>query len=504
METIQFECGNCHNLLAVEKEFLGQQVCCPHCQQTVVTPRNETPQPIPTTEPAVDPSPFAGFSKTGFPTSRSDDQEDIFSPPGESDDLFGQATEPRLQLPAPTNPTSGADSPDGILPSQELAAADPISQSRSTDTPYSPPAEEGKTPAAQESPAPATGGDERFAWTMSGEVSAPAESISNGPAVFPTEAALGDSGAADVEASPRIQTAEGSEIGALPEPSVSPARRTARAGGSWFIPLVFVPLVVYAVGATALVGWSIYKINHVQEQQNPFEQLPDDGDDAGVTKNRRKIIRQFPYTDRFATLPLSADQRLGLNDTRRFGVLEVTPLRVERKRIAIIVGTRDQKAEPCRYDSLVLHLKLRNVSADQSFTPLDNNFDRQWKPGAGVMPLTYLEANGHRFFGPAKWVPSDRRNRSNTEYIEGRALSDQVGLEPNEQAESFVCTDGDDEQAARLLFGGHKAQGASAPCAGPFLWRVRLRRGLIEWRGKEHSATTVIGVEFTRSDIRQG
>src|SRR5207253_1607577 len=45
MRTVNFHCGHCGNLMAVEEKVLGQQVCCPHCQQIVL---------------AVAPSPSAG------------------------------------------------------------------------------------------------------------------------------------------------------------------------------------------------------------------------------------------------------------------------------------------------------------------------------------------------------------------------------------------------------------------------------------------------------------
>jgi hypothetical protein len=113
------------------------------------------------------------------------------------------------------------------------------------------------------------------------------------------------------------------------------------------------------------------------------------------------------------------------------------------------------------------------------------------------VPLTHLVAGSHRLCGPAKWNPPGGKDR--TEWVEGRRLI-LTGLKPGEEGEGFVCTDGDDPAAARVLFGERGA----APDPGPFLWRVRLRRGLIDWHGQERSATTVIGVEFPRSAIDKG
>jgi hypothetical protein len=275
-------------------------------------------------------------------------------------------------------------------------------------------------------------------------------------------------------------------------------RRPAKEGGRWFIPLVFVPLVLYAVGATFFIGWSILKLNQFneqQQQQNLFDTLPDDGDSRGVTKGGHRIsARPITFPDRYTTGRLPAQQRLKLGETRRFGVLEVTPQRVERRKVAVRVETYEN-AQPCAHDSLVLTLKFRNVSADQAFAPLDNYFDRCWRPGQGPVPLTHLVVGQHRLCGPARWYPIGAKDK--TQWVEGRPRVDLTGLKAGAEGESFVCTDGDDPEAARLLFGDR----GTPPEPGPFLWRVRLRRGLIDWHGKERSATTVIGVEFARSDI---
>src|SRR5262249_51048198 len=60
MDNLNFQCGNCGNLMAVSPESLGQQVRCPHCQQVVhapvppepiaaaEAPNNAFPEPVPT------------------------------------------------------------------------------------------------------------------------------------------------------------------------------------------------------------------------------------------------------------------------------------------------------------------------------------------------------------------------------------------------------------------------------------------------------------------------
>src|SRR5205085_5006316 len=81
METVNFQCGHCQQLLAVNKDHLGQQVRCPHCQQVVVAP---LPSP-----PAAAAPPFPDSVEPTYQYTTSEDQDSIFSAPAESEDLFG-------------------------------------------------------------------------------------------------------------------------------------------------------------------------------------------------------------------------------------------------------------------------------------------------------------------------------------------------------------------------------------------------------------------------------
>ncbi|MBX9681309.1 MAG: hypothetical protein K2X38_21340 [Gemmataceae bacterium] len=92
METIQLQCGNCKNMMAISTEHLGAQVQCPHCQavlQTPPPPSAPAPTPPPPREPAI-------------PTFRRPERDSIFSEPEPVDDLFGAGDPPpRVELPKP-------------------------------------------------------------------------------------------------------------------------------------------------------------------------------------------------------------------------------------------------------------------------------------------------------------------------------------------------------------------------------------------------------------------
>lgn len=277
--------------------------------------------------------------------------------------------------------------------------------------------------------------------------------------------------------------------------------RPARAPGrvSWFMPLVFLPLLLYAGLCTAVAGYLL----HLHLNGRPtslFEQIPDiEGDTPGV--NKVKLSFKFPRD--FATQPLPPELLVALGDTLRLGDLEVTPQRVERRKVALLSERNKQRAERSPQDALVLHLRLKNLAADYRFTPLDNFFDRHYQPGNDTTPpLTLLQAGKETFFGgPAKWVPLTAARREPREWLQGRQNVDRDGLGPGEEAETFVATDAWNPAVGRHLFGvDPDGDPAGKPYQGKLLWRVQLRRGLVKVKGKTVPATAVIGVEFSARD----
>jgi hypothetical protein len=372
-------------------------------------------------------------------------QEDIFwAPAGAEDALFGRGEPSPLEV---------APEPPPTPPPQDVPT---IEQPTLPDVP------------ATDSPAPAAGDPGPGTWPAGGARSVPVM--------------------AEVAGSPPGPIAG--------EPA--PVRRARADAGriNWFIPLVFIPLVLYAVLATAAAGF-LYLRAQTSQPTSPFDQMPDvDGDNPGVRKASARLV----FDRRKATAKLPDHLIVPLGQTLRVGDLEVTPTRVERKRVAVMVEGF-ARPERCPYDSLVLHLRLRNLADGYAFTPLDNYFDRRWdgKTGAAA-PLTVLMASDQAFFGgPARWLPLNRPRRDNTyrEWVEGRVNTDPVGLRPGEATETFVCTDGGNPAVARVLFGSDAdGKRVGKPYRGELLWRVHLRRGLITHKGRRLPAACVIGVAF--------
>lgn len=468
MQSVQFTCSQCGKLMAVGSEFAGQQVRCPHCQQVVTAPSAESPA--------------------------ASEAEDIFSPNEVSDDLFGRPSPPRLEIipepPAPTLPDTQGVSPPAAAPEPDTTLTATAPELPSGALPP-PPIADGSTTALP-----------------------PAEP--NSPWMAVVAAVMGDPKSSapsqpDVPASdgmmlPTILTPPPPEAKAAPEPFAPSAAaelpRTPRRSERktpWLAILVISPLVLYSLVVTLFaVMLYLHQRNLEQRRRDPFEMMPDDGDDPGTRKGQPKERHTYIYDPKLTTRRLPDHLRTPLGKPLRIGDLLLTPERVERKRVRVIV--EGFQPEPCLGDSLVLYLTMENLSKDRAFAPLDNYFDRHWERGHPLPPLTVLEAGSHRFYGgPAEWRPRGARDQKR-EWVEGRKSNEADLLQPGEikKEHFFVCTDGNNAEATRVLFGGKNDK----PYQGEYLWRIRLRRGRVRWNDKDYSATAVVGVEFSAQDIQ--
>jgi hypothetical protein len=487
MQTVTFQCGSCQNLMAVGIENLGRQVRCPHCQQVVVAPAQTATAPA-GGESHVDPTPAPAPEPAPVFTPRADG-EDIFS--ADPDDaLFGREEGPRLKIPPQQSPMVNGAEAAPPEPAPEPAAASEgfpsLAELLASGSREPAPATEPEPPPSEPQHAEPPASEDTVPSWMS-ESSEPASQV----------------------ATLTAETAPGEEAVPAPAP-----RRVRREGNRLFLPLVFMPLILYAVLTSVIIALLYAGIIRVPEPTNrdrndPFDQLPDDGDDSGTKKGGKRITLAYPPED--VTRPITPARRVKLGNTLRVGSIEVTPLRVTRERVGVYVRGYE-KATNCGSDSLVLYLRLKNVSTEERFAPLDTFFDRLGTVKRGSLPLTHLEVGGFRVSGPAKWAPPTASD-DQPQWLKGRDYSFPGGVGPDEEyklldakgkrtRDPFVCTDGNNPDATRVLFGEDEdGKRVATPHPGPFLWRIQLRRGVVLHRGKERSATTVVGVEFTRDDI---
>jgi len=151
------------------------------------------------------------------------------------------------------------------------------------------------------------------------------------------------------------------------------------------------------------------------------------------------------------------------------------------------------------HEALLLVLQLKNVSKNLEFRPTDLAYDHVWKDGdpSATMPYTYLELqpSGKRYCSPLKWNATIQKQTpafvGSDEYFEGQEEWNKILL-PGEQMKTSIATDPKD-----IVPNALRNQ------KGNLLWRVQLRRGLVNYRDKDHSITCVIGVEFSPNDIQK-
>ena len=139
----------------------------------------------------------------------------------------------------------------------------------------------------------------------------------------------------------------------------------------WHIALFIIPLISYSVLATVAVGILFFRLKEKKSQSHPLEMVPDIDGDHPTNRKGTDWRGEVRFPSRSTELP--AKLKVALGQTLRLGELEVTPETVQRGPIAIKEeGTRGVENPPGQ--ALKLYLKLKNVSPDLAYYPLDNYF----------------------------------------------------------------------------------------------------------------------------------
>jgi hypothetical protein len=253
-------------------------------------------------------------------------------------------------------------------------------------------------------------------------------------------------------------------------PAPAPPRRPQRQ--SLLGPLLLIFLIPYSLVATAAIAWLIYQQRQVSTPAfDPLERLPEPKDPmdhkAAPGGPRRVKLEERVKHDS----PLPDKLKTTLKEPLKIGDIEVTPLAIERTPMG----------------ELLLTLKLKNVSRKVAFDPLPDLFVRYAARGPDdFKPYTFLA------FGPD---PSQRIYGAFLEYVKtpqprGGGRFDGV-LGPGEEEVVRLRTD---RKYKHLVDRLDRRR-------GPILWRIQVRRGFVDVKGKEVSATAVIGVRIDPSAI---
>jgi hypothetical protein len=275
------------------------------------------------------------------------------------------------------------------------------------------------------------------------------------------------------------------EASVEPTPSEPPhVAKPPAARNSWLLPI----LVPYAAFMTIMA--IVYFVKYASAvQEHPLEYIPD-----LLGEYQQKQTKGKPQA-RNLTLP-PADQDLpsrlttSLGRPIRIGDIEVTPLSVEYRPWVGYTKPRGRpqpKKVPIK-DTLVLHLRLRNVSKDLTFYPTDPYFDRDPK-SSNDKPYTLVDVAGRKFYGGLIDYQTEANDTERT-WLQGREDDDKP-LGPGESRETVLVT-----RPRDAVFDAVKKS------QSPAVWRVQVRRGLVLYHDTEIPVSAVIGVSFTAADVK--
>lgn len=230
-------------------------------------------------------------------------------------------------------------------------------------------------------------------------------------------------------------------------------------------------LLTWASLATLVAFWLWYTR---PDDPSALDSIPDDG-----ILSQANIISPLEQ--------LSGRQVFDLGETKRVGALEITPLSIENRRVRILPDLAG--SENARF--LVLHLRIKNISENQTIRPMDPVFLYFHPRGTKTQPkrlkgLKMFDETGYTytFIHPEDDVskltlPYDLIYEENQYRVEGQSFPK---LQPGQETEVIVISSED----------------AYSTLSGSMVWRIKLRKQKVGDRG----VATVIGVRFSKDDIK--
>jgi hypothetical protein len=538
-QTLTFPCPFCGRKIAVGIELLGKRVRCPLCKQELVapsaavgsipqkpatssptspipsdphqanpglaaTPRQKTvagPTPKqPSQAPGVPPSagrstPPKSASEQKSDSNRSEAQfkfpqketaDSIFSEPGESDDeVF--STPGGTKVPVPTLP----DLPFVLPPLPEHLSPPPLPpqiplQPQPIPVPISlPPPEvpQSANPFAFDADVP----PEPVPVPIQPPRPFAPQPIPVTPRPWPaTSAPIPGPSPASVNPVPaREPIEEIPEVETTAEPDKSVGLLAAILALSRKQRIIFFSVLGYAILMTLLAIYGlIIRSGGKLDPGHPLSTIPDSfGEFDPVTRKRVSQYR-FPVDGE-----LPAEQKTKLGGKIEIGQLTIEPTKIEIRPLKIITEGQKEKREEMPRDALVIHLRISNTSPEFSIYPMDPAFTRKSRSDDKPSTCLVIEKQEKQVFygGAIEWPVAINIKRKYEEQQE----KDWIPLKPGETREYEVFTDSD-KQILKTVKESND----------PMLWRIQVRRGLIEFKRREVPVTAIIGVEFKASDVK--
>lgn len=219
-------------------------------------------------------------------------------------------------------------------------------------------------------------------------------------------------------------------------------------------------LISYASAMTFACIWLVIKLRHHDPMVDPSPAPIDTRPDPGLRASHSRKVDAPPA--------IPPGNRIELGRTLKIGSLEFTPIELVETSVKLwregIDGSNEERAGG--ESALALKVRVRNISPDLIFAPLDEAFVRDRDH---ALPDGYLENDrGERIYLYPLAVQSEWS-------IEGENFRD---LKPGETMESNIYT---------VEFGAAQFQ-------SPTTWRIRLRTGI--------DRTEIVGVVVRPSDLK--
>jgi hypothetical protein len=532
MPTQTFPCPFCGKKMGVGIELLGKKVRCPHCNQILVAPAPVAtavpvvePAPQPPPPPPPPPEPIAELPTFNLPTQEA--RESIFGETEEeSDDVFSSSDNKHRvpEMPA-EEPSAPVESPPPVAvepaPMPMPVAVEPAPLP-------SPPPEPAHTPTVELNENPFAGLEFQpppvaavpppppvvvQAVPPPAPVPVPVPSAPLPVAVAPTGATPPSSAGGNpwagmdqlpsvpaavpapvsvpvpvpMEASPFPEVdapkpAQPSRAEPAAEERVSRRAKPAPAGNPMFKTGFFI-LAGYALLATIAAVYGLFLKSSVPAT-HPLSNLPDNFGEFPPAE-RKKTSRLPANLD--ADLPV--EQKVAIGGTLKIGQLEIAPISVEERKLKFVLeGKTGGKAtlDQTPGTAIVLKMRIKNTSDDLMIHPLDPAFNRK-VTGTERIGTNLVTGKATYQGGAIEWPLGERLRRK---YEEAQA-NDATPLKPGE-AREFVVFSNANQQVVKAV----------KEARDGVLWRVQVRRGRIDFDGKDVPVTAIIGVEFKPSDVK--
>jgi hypothetical protein len=269
-------------------------------------------------------------------------------------------------------------------------------------------------------------------------------------------------------------------------PAPDPVSRASRSGAGSHANWVLAILVPYALFMTVMAVFYYVKYQNAQNL-TPLELIPDVlGDFQQKQTKAGAQTKKLPPPDQ----NLPAKMLTTLGKPIQIGAIEVTPLSIEYRPWMAFVRekNRPQPREVPIKSTLVLRVRLKNISPDLTFFPTDPYFDRNPKLPSD-QPYTLVDVGGRKIYGGVVEYLTDPGNTERT-WLAGQEDDDKP-LGPGQSRETVLLTRPRDT-----------VYDIVQKAAGPVVWRMQVRRGVVPFQGTDVPVSAVVGVSFTAADVK--